>query len=58
GTESEKILRQYFPEACDEIKEIADGLNVLYEKIAPWMMCISVCLEIQGCSMIALKKDG
>ena len=29
GAESEKILRQYFPEACDEIKGIADGLNVI-----------------------------
>ena len=56
GTESEKILKQYFPEACDEMRGIADGLEVLYEKLAPWMMCISVCLEIPGCSMIAFKK--
>ena len=57
GIQSERILRKYFPEACDEIRGIADGLGVAYQRFSAWLMCISVCLEVQGCSMIAFRKD-
>lgn len=58
GVQSEKILREYFPEACKEIEGIADGLEIPYENFSAWLMCISVCLEIQGCTMMAVMKDG
>jgi len=58
GNQSERILRKCFPEACDEIRGMADGVGVPYKRFSAWLMCISVCLEIQGCSMIALEKDG
>ena len=58
GTQSERILRESFPEACVEIRGIADGVGVPYKRFSAWLMCISVCLEIQGCSMIAIQKDG
>ncbi|MCD1294758.1 hypothetical protein CUJ83_07070 [Methanocella sp. CWC-04] len=57
GTGSELILRKYFPEACQEIKGIADGLMYPYEKFSAWLMCVSVCLEKKGCTMFAFKKD-
>ena len=58
GIKSERILRKCFPEACEEIRGIADGVEVPYKRFSAWLMCISVCLGIQGCSMIAFKKNG
>ena len=58
GIQSERILRKHFPEACEEIRGIAEGVGVSYERFSAWLMCISVCLEIPGCSMIAFKNDG
>jgi predicted choloylglycine hydrolase len=58
GAESEIILRKYFPEACQEIKGIADGLMYPYEKFSAWLMCVSICLEKKGCTMLAFKKDN
>ncbi len=57
GNQSEKILREYFPEACDEINGIAEGLGVSYQSFSAWLMCISVCYEIPGCTMMAMMKD-
>jgi predicted choloylglycine hydrolase len=56
GIQSERILRKYFPEACEEIRGMADGVGVDYQRFSAWLMCISVCLEIPGCTMIAMKK--
>jgi len=58
GTQSEGILREYFPEACEEMRGMADGVGVHYERFSAWLMCISVCLEVPGCSMIAVKDNG
>ena len=33
GVQSEKVLRKYFPEACDEMKGMADGLGVPYRNL-------------------------
>jgi predicted choloylglycine hydrolase len=62
GLQSEKIVRAYFPEACEEIRGIADGVGVPYERFSAWLMCISVCFEVpgssvHGCTMLAFKKD-
>jgi predicted choloylglycine hydrolase len=58
GIQSERILRKCFPEACEEIRGMTDGVGVPYQRFSAWLMCISVCLEIPGCSMIAFKKVG
>jgi len=58
GRQSEKILQTYFPEACDEIRGMTDGLNIEYQNFSAWLMCISVCLEAPGCTMVACKKDN
>lgn len=31
GTQSEGILREYFPDACEEMRGMADGVGVPYE---------------------------
>ena len=57
GIQSEQILRKYFREACDEMSGIADGMGVAYRNFSAWLMCISICLEVPGCSMIAFLKN-
>ncbi len=57
GIESEMILKEHFPEACEEIKGIAHGVEYPYNRLSAWLMCISVCLEIKACTMFAFKKD-
>ncbi|VVS91587.1 C45 family autoproteolytic acyltransferase/hydolase [Desulfoluna spongiiphila] len=58
GMASENIVRKFFPGACEEMRGLADGLGVSYETFSAWLLCISVCLEVQGCSMIACKREG
>ncbi len=58
GIQSERILRKHFPEACEEIRGMAEGVGVSPQRFSAWLMCISVCFEIPVCSMIAFKKDG
>ncbi len=58
GIQSEKIVRKYFQSACEEIRGMADGVGVPYERFSAWLMCISVCMELQGCSIIAFKDKG
>lgn len=58
GSSSEKILSAHFPEICEEIKGMAEGAGVPYQRFSAWLMCISVCLEPPGCSMIAVKNNG
>jgi predicted choloylglycine hydrolase len=58
GIQSERIVRTYFPEACEEMRGMADGAGVPYQRFSAWLMCVSVCLELPGCSMIAFKKGG
>lgn len=63
GKQSEQILKRFFPEACEEMRGISEGLGVSYENLSAWLMCISVCFKvpdsvIHGCSMLALKKNN
>jgi predicted choloylglycine hydrolase len=58
GIQSERIVRTYFPEACEEMRGMSDGAGVPYQRFSAWLMCVSVCLELPGCTMIAFKKDG
>ena len=56
GTQSEKIVRAQFPEACQEIAGMADGLEISYRDLSAWLMCISVCFEVPGCTMLAYRN--
>jgi predicted choloylglycine hydrolase len=58
GSQSEKIVKKHFPEACEEMRGMANGVGVPYERFSAWLMCISVCLEAPGCTMIAFKKGN
>lgn len=67
GKESEKILNEYFPEVCEEIKGASDTIGVDYLPFASWMLCMGCCMynleknipiEIRGCTAFAYSKDG
>jgi predicted choloylglycine hydrolase len=50
GRKSQTILSDVFPEVCDEIRGLTDGLNYSYEKFASWQMCIGCCYDPKGCT--------
>lgn len=67
GRESEKILRKFFPEVCEEIRGITDTLGIDYLEFASWMLCMGCCMynleenipvEIRGCTAFAYARDG
>lgn len=58
GTQSKKILNKYFPEACEEMKGMADAADIPYSRFSAWLMCISVCLEMPHCTMLACNHNG
>lgn len=67
GMESEKILMEFFPEVCDEIKGVCDITGTDYLKFASFMLCMGCCMynlesnvpvEIRGCTAFAFSKDG
>ena len=67
GIASEKILRQYFPEVCDEIKGVCDTINVDYDIFSSWLLCMGCCMynleqnipvEIRGCTAFAISFDN
>lgn len=62
GRESEKILREFFPEVCEEIRGVTDVIGVDYLQFASWMLCMGCCLynlkenipvEVRGCTAFA-----
>lgn len=67
GKESEKILKDFFPEVCEEIKGVTDTIGVDYLYFASWMLCMGCCMynlegnipvEIRGCTAFTYSKDG
>lgn len=67
GKQSEKILREFFPEVCEEIKGVSDTVGADYITFASWMLCMGCCmynlennipLEIRGCTAFAFSKNG
>lgn len=67
GRESERILKGYFPEVCEEIRGISDTIGVDYITFASWLLCMGCCMyilednipvEIRGCTAFAYSKDG
>ena len=62
GRKSEKILREFFPEVCEEIKGVTDTTGNDYLTFASWMLCMGCCMynlernipaEIRGCTAFA-----
>ena len=67
GKQSEQILREYFPEVCEEIRGVSDVIGVDYTSFASWMLCMGCCMynlednipvEIRGCTAFAYALDG
>ncbi len=61
GIESGKLLKQYFPEAYEEVKAIADTIGIPNERFLAWLMCMGCCpdidenrcTEVRGCTAFA-----
>lgn len=67
GKQSEKILRTFFPEVCEEIRGVSDTIGAEYLPFASWMLCMGCCMynleynipvEIRGCTAFAYSRDG
>ncbi len=67
GRHSEAILREFFPEVCEEIKGVSDTIGMDYLRFASWMLCMGCCMynleqnipvEIRGCTAFACSKEG
>ena len=67
GTESEKILKEYFPKVCEEIRGVCDTIGADYLRFVSWMLCMGCCMynlednipvEIKGCTAFAFAKGG
>lgn len=65
GKESEIILKNFFPEVCEEIKGVTDTIGEDYLKFVSWMLCMGCCMynlennfpiEIRGCTAFAFSK--
>lgn len=50
GKKSQKILSKVFPEVCEEIRGMTDGLNCSYEEFASWLLCMGCCYDPKGCT--------
>jgi predicted choloylglycine hydrolase len=50
GKRSQIILSKFFPEVCDEIRGMTDGLNYSYEEFASWLLCMGCCYDPKGCT--------
>lgn len=67
GKQSEKILKDFFPEVCAEIKGVSDTIGADYATFVSWMLCMGCCMynleenipvEIRGCTAFAYSKGG
>ena len=67
GRKSEKILKEFFPEVCEEIRGVSDTVGADYITFASWLLCMGCCMynlednipmEIRGCTAFAYFKDG
>lgn len=67
GRQSEKALRMFFPEVCEEIRGVSDTIGADYLHFASWMLCMGCCMynlennfpvEIRGCTAFAYAKNG
>lgn len=64
GARSEKILREFFPEVCEEIRGVCDTVGADYGQFASWMLSMGCCMynleenipEIRGCTAFAFSR--
>ena len=55
GRESGKLLKQFFPEATEEIKGITDVMGIDNEIFTSWMMCMGCCLDLQEGNSVEVR---
>lgn len=58
GKKSNNIVSHVFPEVCDEIRGMTDGLNYPYEKFASWLLCMGCCYDPIGCTVFCFKHNN
>ena len=58
GRSSERILQAVFPEVCEEIRGLTDGLGYSYEKFATWLLCMGCCYDPAGCTIFCFSHNG
>ncbi len=67
GKQSERILRECFPEVCQEIRGVSEAIGADYLQFASWMLCMGCCMynlkenvpvEIRGCTAFAFERNG
>lgn len=67
GIQSEKVLRTFFPEVCEEIRGVCDTIGADYLRFVSWMLCMGCCMynldrntptEIRGCTAFAYSQNG
>lgn len=59
GKESLDICETYMPDLCEEIRGLAEGLEINYEYFASWLMTVYGFNNLHGCSCVAVKySDG
>lgn len=67
GRKSGRLLKQYFPEAAEEIRGITDVIEYDNELFTSWMMCMGCCMynleemnsvELRGCTAFSFMHNG
>jgi predicted choloylglycine hydrolase len=66
GKKSAKLLKEYFPEALEEIRGVTDFIEYDHGLFAAWMMCMGCCLdidenssiEVRGCTALSFTNQG
>ena len=58
GKKSQSILSSFFPEVCDEIRGMTNGLNYPYEKFASWLLCMGCCYDPNGCTAFCFIQNN
>ena len=55
GRESGKLLKEFFPEATEEIKGVIDVMGIDNELLTSWMMCMGCCLDLQEGNSVEVR---
>lgn len=58
GKKSQEILAEVFPEVCEEIRGMTDGLNHPYGEFAAWLLCMGCCYDPKGCTAFCFIHDN
>ncbi|HPG38652.1 MAG TPA: C45 family autoproteolytic acyltransferase/hydrolase [bacterium] len=58
GSQSEPVISKYFPQAGAEMRGMAEAMDISYARFSAWLLCISVCLKMPHCSMLACHHNG